>query len=54
MQSKTGKPPKAGGERRELLAERLRDNLRRRKAQERERAQPKQPAAAAPPKSAGK
>ena len=54
MQSKTGKPTKSSRKRRERLAERLRENLRRRKMQTRERAQPKEPAATPLPKSAGK
>jgi hypothetical protein len=54
MQSKTGKPTKSGAERRDKLGERLRENLRRRKMQARERAGPKEPAATPPSKSAGK
>jgi len=54
MQSKTGKPTKSSRERSAKLAERLRENLRRRKMQTRERAQTKEPAATPPPKGAGK
>jgi hypothetical protein len=54
MQSKTGTPTKSGRERRAKLAERLRENLRRRKVQTQARGQTKEPAATPPPRSAGK
>ena len=54
MQSKTGKSTNSGRERREKLAERLRENLRRRKMQSRKRGQPTEPTVTPAPKSEGK